>query len=72
MSCPEHKQIIIFKDDVFELGNIVEVTTKYTNEAIKGRICDISNQSFTLDTSKRYRASYYRVEGADVTNIDFV
>ncbi len=72
MEHPKCKQIIVFKDNVFEVGNIVKVKRVDVPALIKGRIHEIANRSFIVDTSTELHASCREIRYTDVASIEKV
>lgn len=69
MEHPKCKQIIVFNDNVFEVGDIVQIKKIDTFTSIKGRIREIAIRSFIVDTSTELHASCHEIRYADVASI---
>ena len=60
MIYPEHRDIIVFDDSVFEIGDIVRIALRIQGigqpeeQFITGRITNIDNEGFSVDVSEQY------------------
>lgn len=69
MNHPEHREVIVFDDNVFEVEDIVEVTLETQMEPEVGRIMEIMRDGLNLDTSKRYHRSSVFCQYQEIANI---
>jgi hypothetical protein len=72
MNHPEHRDVIVFDDNIFEEGEIVEVTLKSKVEPIRGRLTYIDNLGFNIDVSRQFHSDYEPVQYSDVIAMNMV
>lgn len=63
---PEHRDVVVFDDEVFEIGDMVEVEIILDGDGllIFGRIYEINESRLSIDCSEKYHSNskYARYE----------
>lgn len=67
MNHPEYRQIIVFDDSVFEVGDTVAITT-IRGEEYTGDVTDIKEDHFAIQLFNGYLISFYD----EVVNIELM